>query len=460
MNDVNDGSSPQDRCPIKHATPLYGEEFERDPSQIYAHLRRNYEKVAPVMLEPGVPGWLVVDYTTLVAISRDPVTWSHDSRLWKDWAEGHVPDSSGLLPMMMWRPNLLFADGEEHIRLRRAVSESLDRIDQQRLGRDIRALANGLIDRFSASGRADLVSDYARLLPLLVFNRLFGLGDQEGYRLMAALTGIWDGADAERANADFERYMGDLIALKRREPGSDIPSWLMEHRADLSDEELLHQLVIIIGAGNEPTCNLIGNAMRLLLTDREFGADLTSSRLPVEDAIDRVLWLDTPMANYPFVYPRADVQLGEVTVPAGAAVGFGLAAANQSIVEKYGDQLAVSGNRAHVSFGAGPHRCPAQDLAHQISAIGITAVINRLGGLRLTVPAEDLSWRSSLFARALETLPVEFTAHPPLEESEPVWQTTESSSPPTTMSTNKRPRSERAAGSSLWSSLVRLVRGR
>ena len=431
---MSTGSNVPTALAHKEAEPLFGDGFRRDPSAVYKRLRSR-GPIAPVWLEPGVPGWVIVDYNTLIEVSRDLGTWSHDSRLWTEWSKGRVPESSELLAMMGHRDNLLFSDGDQHARLRRAVSESLDRIDTRVLSGVTQKIASRLIDRFASDGRADLVSQYAVQLPSLLVNRMFGLSDQAGFRLLDVMTRIWDGKDAERANRDMERYLGDLVSKKLARPGDDVTTWLMRHHARLSGEELVQHLVLIVGAANTPTANLIANALLALLTDKQMKSDLVGARISAGEAVHRALWLDTPMQVYPFVYPRRDVPMGRYTIPAGAAVAMGLAAANQSVPDS-----GASRNRAYVSFGVGAHRCPAQQIALEISAAAIETLMSRLGGLRLAVPGDALAWRPSVFVRGLELLPVNFIPERTDVKEAAAWpiQSPFSSTQPST-STSKRP---------------------
>ncbi|GGK81909.1 cytochrome P450 [Sphaerisporangium melleum] len=436
------------RCPIfgVDRTPLYDEAFHSDPAAVFRHLRDTEGPVAKVWLEPGVPGYIIVDHQTMLEVSRDD-TWSHDSRLWREWRTGRIPDHSELVPMMMWRPNLLFADGSDHTRLRRAVADSLAEIDLRAMEADIATIANDLIGAFAAQGTADLIAQYAVQLPLLAFNRLFGLDDRAGRALVGILRRIWDGSDAVRANTELERMMGRLIGTKRRTPGRDLTTSLIKHHAALDDEELIHHLVVIIGAGNTPVADLIGNTLRMILTDRQAGTNVAGLRdhLTIPEVIHRVLWLDTPMAVYPWVYPRRDTRLGNVIIPAGSAVGMALAAANLSVAEQRNGAL-LRGNRAYTSFGVGPHKCPADELALRIAGIGVQTVLHRLPELRLAVHAPALGWRRSVFARALTALPVQFTPLDHQSFREGTWNP--SSSTPTPTSTI-RPR--RSASSGPWS---------
>ncbi|MFC7646824.1 hypothetical protein ACFQX6_44460 [Streptosporangium lutulentum] len=106
---------------------------------------------------------------------------------------GEVPPDSPVIPMMGYRPNALFADGTAHTRLRQAITDSLDRVDPHALRGYAERSADTLIDRFAPRGEAELLAGYAGVLPLLIFNRLFGLDDSDSDRLVAALAKMFEG---------------------------------------------------------------------------------------------------------------------------------------------------------------------------------------------------------------------------------------------------------------------------
>ncbi|WP_055522473.1 hypothetical protein [Streptomyces graminilatus] len=53
----------------------------------------------------------------------------------------------------------------------------------------------------------------------------------------------------------------ELAHLKRRQPGADVTSWLLAHPARLTDAEMIQQILLVIGAGTEPSTNLLSNAL-------------------------------------------------------------------------------------------------------------------------------------------------------------------------------------------------------
>ncbi|WP_142219090.1 cytochrome P450, partial [Streptomyces puniciscabiei] len=380
--------------------------FAADPHEVYDRLRA-HGPAGPVELAPGVDATLVVGHETALRVLQNTTLFARDSRRWKALAEGRIGLDSPVLPMMAYRPNCLFTDGAVHLRLRKAVTDSLARLNITRIRRDVEPIADYLIDQFCERGRADLLNDYAKLLPLLLFNKLFGCPADIGDSLTSSMSAIFDGKDALRANEELTACLMELIALKRRRPGDDVTSWLIQHPAGLTDEELKDQLVMLMGAGVEPERNLIGNALLLLLSPGTSGRD---SGLLVQEAIDHVLWNQTPIANYATHYPVQDVDLGGVVAEAGTPVVISFAAANTDPALAEARRKHSTG--AHLAWGAGPHACPAKDPAQVIAVTAIEKLLNALPDLVLTVPEKDLDWRPGPFHRALVALPVAFSPAP------------------------------------------------
>ncbi|GAA0359424.1 cytochrome P450 [Actinoallomurus spadix] len=397
-------------CPAHSGLlPLHGPEFATDPAGTYAALRR-HGSAAPVELAPGVPGTLVVGYQAALDVLRDPITFPKDPRRW----EATVAPDCPLLPMMAYRPNCMFSDGAAHTRLRAAVTDSLARVDSNILRGWVERNADSLIARFAHVGQADLITEYARVLPLLVFNAMFGCPSVIADRLVEGMSGIFEGTDAEKANMILGEAVMELVAYKRANPGADVTSWLMAHPAGLTDEEMLHQLVTLVGAGTEPEQNLIANTMLLLLSDDHFADDLSGGSLAIEDALDAVLWTDPPIANYAVTYPPKDTDLHGARLPADQPVVISFAAANTdpSLTSE-----GRTGNRAHLAWGAGPHTCPAQGHGRLIASVAVEKLLDKLPGMELALPADRLQWRPGMFHRALTALPVRF---PPVSVPAPV----------------------------------------
>ncbi|GAA0693791.1 MULTISPECIES: cytochrome P450 [Streptomyces] len=457
------------------AVPMYGPEFAADPHGAYTRMRATFGAIAPVELSPGVYASLVTSYQLGLEILRDTERFAKDPRGWRAMRDGTVGLDNPVAPMMMYRPNALFADGEAHVRLRGAITDSLDRVDPHALSEYVERSAETLIDAFASRGEAELITEYASVIPLLVFNQLFGARPADGPKLVETMMKLFDsGEDAAAANDELLHWISGLLAEKRRQPAADVTSWLMAHPSQLADDELMQQMILLMAAGTDPEQNLIANALRLLLSDDRFAGELSGGSMPVEDALDEVLWNDPPMANYGTRFPRYDCDVAGVRLRKGDPVLISYAAANHEAALASDRR---SGNRAHLAWSAGAHRCPAERPARVIASVAIERLLDRLPDMELAVPAERLTWRTGPFSRALATLPVRFPAQATSRTGPSAASVSEStrfdetsggsqwnpvpsfSTPPAATSPERQPESQQAARRRLLSFLTAWWRG-
>jgi cytochrome P450 len=397
---------PPPGCPAHHyggRVPLYTPEFAADPQAYYAFLR-NYGPTAPVELAPGVEATLVTDYTAALSMLRNSI-FRKDARRWRDLYNGKVPADSPVAPLLAYRPNAMFSDGAEHLRLRQAITDTMARIDARRLARSTERTSDYLIAQFGIRGSADLMGDYAKQLPLFVFNELFGCPAEIGDRVLFGISGMFDGINAMESAQVLHGAVGELVTLKRSRPGDDVTSWLMQHESRLTDEEMVHQLSLLLGAGTEPLRNLIGNTLHRLLTHDRAYQD-------IRNAINDTLWHNPPIANFAPHYPAADTMLAGQKVMAGDLVMVSFAAANTGLALT--EALGEGSNRASLAWSAGPHSCPSRGPATHIAITAIENLLSHFPDVELAVPQTLLTWRPGPFHRALNVLPVRFNPAQPM----------------------------------------------
>lgn len=310
-------------------------------------------------------------------------------------------------------------------------------------------VANYLIGQFSSrrAGQADLVADYGQQLPLLVYSDLFGCPADIGDRIILGITGIFEGVAG--ANDILGEALMELITLKRRRPGDDVTSRMMQHPNGLNDGEMVNQLVTMLSAGTVALQSLISVGAALMLGDERYAQTQTSAGLLVEDAVSEVLWNYAPIANYAVHYPVQDVELDGRTLRADDPVVISFAAANRDPVLAE-DRRVLSG-RAHLAFGAGPHVCPAKDPAIVIAVTAIETLLNRLPDIELRTDLQNLSWVPAPWSRSLVALPARFT--PTAPQTRPVPEPAASSQTPA------RPEPVQPAKNTRWSRFLTWLNG-
>ncbi|MGW0711901.1 cytochrome P450 [Streptomyces sp. NPDC002643] len=399
-------------APIPLADLLsYGE-----PSDLYRQLRREYGDVVPVVLDGGIPAWLVLGYRELHQVTSDPVLFSRDPELWSQWP--NIPDDWPLLPVISRRqPSILATVGERHRSRATMIGEALEAVDPFELRGHVERFADELIDVVCGTGQADLIGQYAALLPVRVLAMLLGFPEEHGPGIVTTLNDILDGGDRARpAEAFLTTSMTRLVGERRERPYDDVVSRLLSNTAGFTVEEVTHDLMVILAAGHQPTTDWIGNSLRLMLTDDRFAASLFGGRSSVAEAMNEVLWEDAPIQNAAGRWTTRDTRLGGRALRAGDLVLLGLQGANSDPRVRTDRTALTGGNNAHFSFGHGEHRCPfpAQEIAEVIARTGIEVVLDRLPDLDLAVPPDTLARRSSPWLRGLVRLPVRFSPTPPL----------------------------------------------
>ncbi|MFE9098743.1 cytochrome P450 [Streptomyces sp. NPDC007264] len=396
--------------------PLSGPRFQTEPTALYREMRLEHGSVTPVVLDGGVPAWLVLGYRELHQVTGDPVLFSRDSDLWNQWDT--IPDDWPLLPMIGRRqPSILYTVGERHRERAAMISDALEAVDPFELRRHVERIADELIDAVCAKGEADLVADYAMLLPVRVLAILYGFTEEQGPGLVTALNDMIDGRERALAGqTHLATSMTGLLAARKEHPADDVVSRMLADQSGFTDEEIVQDLMVMLAAGHQPTADWIGNSLRLMLTDDRFAASLFGGRNSVAEAMNEVLWEDTPTQNVAGRWASRDTRLGGRHIRAGDLLLLGLQGANSDPQVRTDGSTLTGGNNAHFSFGHGEHRCPfpAQEVAEVIARTGIEVVLDRLPDIDLAVPAETLTRRPSPWLRGLTALPVMFTPTPTL----------------------------------------------
>ncbi len=427
-----------DRCPYEldpNGTDLPGEAAAL-----------NSRGPATRVLFPGaVEGWMVTDPELLRALFTDPRV-SKDAR--RNWPA--LATMSPEWPLHTWVTvrNMFTADGEEHRRLRALVGPAFTARRILGMRPRIEQIAVRLLDEMSATepgAEVDLRERFAYPLPLEVITSLLGITDpQTRADLRRASAAIFSTSlSAAEQVTEMELYYSTLarvVADKRRAPGDDLPSALLESRDEdgsrLSEDELADTLGLVIVAGHETTVNLLDHALTLLLNRPRLRERVEGGEVSWGGFIEETLRWQPPVANLPMRFTTADVELpGGDTIRPGEPIMAGLLAANRhpdhhadaagsdTGQPDAGQPDAADSNpgrsatarsdpaefdpdrrrAGHLTFGHGAHFCLGASLARLEAEIALPAIFARFPDIIATadpVPAGD-----SFIANAHRALP-------------------------------------------------------
>ncbi|MFF4380887.1 cytochrome P450 [Kitasatospora sp. NPDC001547] len=384
-----------------------------DPYGGYTRLRAD-APVHRVIGPDGLPFWLVTRYADVRQALADP-------RLALDKAHAAPGNYRGFALPPALDANLLNMDPPDHTRIRRLVSQAFTPRRVAALRAPIEKVAEQLLDAIEPLGRADLLATYAAPLPITVICDLLGVPEDDRHDFRAWTDSLItpDPDRPEAARAAVKAMLGfftGLIERKRTEPGDDLLSDLIAARDDqegggrLSEDELTSLAFLILFAGYENTVHLIANAVLALLTHPGQLAALRAEPELIGGAVEEFARFDGPAPLAIRRFPREDLAIGGVTVPAGETVLLALGSANRD-PEQFTDPDRLDLHRretGHLALGHGIHYCLGAPLARMETALALTALLRRFPGLALDVPVERLRHRPTLRARGLLELPVRY----------------------------------------------------
>jgi cytochrome P450 len=286
----------------------------------------------------------------------------------------------------------------------------------------IQTIVDRLLDRVADARQVDVIEALAYPLPVTVISELLGVpaGDNETVKgwsrdVARALDAIALPVGPEviergsRATEEIAQYFRGLIEERRRRPGPDLLSGLVEAEEagdHLNERELLATCLLLYVAGHETTVNLIGNGLLVLLRHPVERRRLETEPGLLPAAIEELLRYDGPVQRAGRMASE-DVEIVGVPIPRGSLVLGLLGAANRDPAHFADpDRLDLGrGELRHLAFGAGIHYCLGASLARLEAQVAIGTVLRRFPALALAT--ERPVWRPSSTLRGLEALPVD-----------------------------------------------------
>jgi cytochrome P450 len=390
-----------------------GQDFFRNPAAAIETLR-----AAGPVVEVRLPIFGRVWMTTTQEMASRVLKDNRAFTLRKD--DGTVAGLRWWMPGIFraFTKNMLSVDEPDHTRLRGIVEEAFRRRAVLDMEPRIRAIANGLAgDLFSRGSPADLVTRYARVLPLSVICELLGLPLADRPKFMAWAARATSASSAlvflrmVPTLAAIKRYLEWRLAQARKIGGDGLIVELIrveKEGAPITPDEMVVMVFLLLFAGHETTTHLISGSVFELSKNPELRNWLEEDWSRVDLAIEEFLRFVSPVQFSKPRFVRQDMELGGVRLKSGDQIVAMLTAANMDpaanvLPEKL--DLERRPNR-HIAFGTGIHFCLGHQLARLEGKCALEALYTRWPNLRLAVEPGQIRWRSRPGIRAIISLPV------------------------------------------------------
>ena len=296
-----------------------------------------------------------------------------------------------------WADHLVCFDGKKHAEHRMLLGSLLTYKRLKQNEDYLHGLSDMLIDRFVASGRCEIVKDFAHATTVYAISDLMGIPMEDREVLLQQI-----GAPPSQLAGDAPHKVGPdpLVAMKPlfdtylqdriENPCGDLMSELVQ--AKFRDgttppfETLSNLARFLFGAGQDTTSRLIAMAVLVLAERPDLQDRLRAEPDRIPDLIEETLRHDGPV-KVAYRLALRDTRVGETDIPAGTIVTVCYSAASNDPA-KFADpetfDIDRPGLRDHMGFGKGPHGCLGAPLGRMEARIALEHLLARVRNIRIS----------------------------------------------------------------------------
>lgn len=406
-----------------NASPSLGENFDpfgqhlEEPFSFYAQLRHE----EPITFSPVLNAYLVSRFEDVRAILSQPDVFSSRDTLSPVgtlYPQTLVELSKGY----QFAPTLINSDGVAHRRLREPLRKAFSPPRIRALEPFIHQRIQQLLDQFLHHGHAEIISQFASLLPLDVIFALLSIPfeDREQVKrwcddwtalLMSPLPEEKQVVCARNALI-LHRYLLDRIEERRQAPREDLLTDLVTTQLPgeepFSEGELIYTIGSLIIAGHITTTHLIGTGLVLLLQEPERWRTLCEHPEAIPQTIEEILRYNGPVRGFMRVTTKPFTLRG-IEMQEGTRLFLLYNSANRDEDQfADADQFEIQRQpNQHVAFGYGAHFCLGAPLARLQGRLAFEALTQQLPNLRLA-PGQHLAHNPDLVNYGYQRVEVEW----------------------------------------------------
>ncbi len=369
--------------------------------------------------------WIVEAYEDILDVLKDQTHFSAVNSIGIAPFETMAGEVRAVLEAGIPRfPGIIEMDPPRHTIYRRLVNEGFTPRRVAALEPSMREIAHDLLDGLAGETEADFVRVFGDPLPIRVISQILGVPSEDTDRvqyLSDAFRTLEAGTigklpmetQLETAHrfVEFQRYVENMVDERRREPGEDLVSVLVETplggERPLTRDELVSTVIHLLFAGQETTTRLLASMVNLLLADRPLWERVIAEPAVIPTAIEESLRLAPPV-TYHMRQAKAPVSLGGADLEPGDAVHLVFASANRDeSVFPEPDVLDLDRGNAsrHLGLGRGIHFCVGAPIGRLEAKVALEVLTERVPTLRL-IPDRPPEHESHAMLGGLATLPV------------------------------------------------------
>ncbi len=364
--------------------------FEAESPMVFGQMLSAMARTTPVYYDEHRKSWVLLRQKDILAALRNPEVFSN--AIFK-----RGPTASTFSAM----------DGEEHARQRRMYSKAFTPRAVLRYEQDIvEPAVHRLLDRIGRKGtrgQADLVTEFCIPLPIDVIALMMGLAPEYVRpckvwvdAMIAWTLSLEDPekiAVGKRAYRELTDHLRPEFEKQFVNPGQNLMGEFVRAQREegcVKPEELMDIGAGLLAAGFETTIWMLACALGSLLLHPEALSRVQADRSLLMPAIEESMrWANSSVGTIRLT--TREVEVSGVTLPAGATVLLCTAAAHyDEEVYKNPEVFDIDRRPNHLLFVTGPHHCLGAAVARMEARVGLSLLLDRMPGLRLSPRARPV----------------------------------------------------------------------
>lgn len=277
-----------------------------------------------------------------------------------------IQDFFGVVKKMM-----VMSDDEDHSRRRKMASVGFEDHIIERFAATVRLTVKALVSEIKDFSEIEFVEKVAKKLPSTVLADLFSIPEsdrEEFFRCANIMTGFFggasqyrneDGIEVNAAAKSLKTYFEGLVKERRGGNGQDYVSILLrvQPMMNVTDEELISQLIMMLVAGQVTTTDQINNIMFLMAQKPEIQEQLKANPELIANALEELKRID-PAVTFIFRVARADTVLNGQQIKNGDVMFISTHAVNRDLpASDMPEDIRLDRKVPNFAYGHGSHYC-------------------------------------------------------------------------------------------------------
>ena len=386
-------------------------DFFQNPYPYFDRLREK----DPIHWSEAFDGWVLTSYDLVKEVVLKANIFSSD-KLKFLFNRLDEPAKAAMEPlfnnMKHWA---IMLDGDEHRRIRNELNKTFNSTLGSGMAKIVESVTEQLLDDLEDKLEFDLIEEFAYPLPALVIAEILGVPKEKTAWFKDLSTDISKvfnlasnpdpecAAKCLKACVQIEAFL--KASLDNKDQLDDNSLFYRLSQSELTEQEIISTLTLMLVAGHETTTQLIANSVYCLLTNPKQKELFIKDFSLASNLVEESLRFESPVQNLARV-TMEDYELDGVLIKQGQKVVPFVNAANRDpqVFEEPNKFDILRKDNRHLAFGVGKHLCTGASLARIEGIIALEMLFKRFPKLEFADQDQRVIWVKSVAFRQLETL--------------------------------------------------------